>query len=157
MTEPNALADELIRRSYADASMPDFDVSAGLADMHTRIRESGLLSTPAVDPGADLGLGATNVTNSAPGRPNPAPDARDSDDPHADMSPTAVGLRLGARITASARDKLAADLKKKYERGASIRALAESTGRSYGFIHRVLSESGVQLRGRGGATRTKKK
>ena len=66
-------------------------------------------------------------------------------------------LKKGARITGSTRDKLAADLKKKYEKGASIRALAESTGRSYGFVHRVLSESGVQLRGRGGATRTKKK
>lgn len=66
-------------------------------------------------------------------------------------------LKKGARITGSARDKLASDLKKKYEKGASIRALAEATGRSYGFVHRVLSESGVQLRGRGGATRSKKK
>ena len=66
-------------------------------------------------------------------------------------------LKKGARITGNTRDKLAADLKKKYEKGASIRALAESTGRSYGFVHRVLSESGVTLRGRGGATRTKKK
>jgi Helix-turn-helix domain len=66
-------------------------------------------------------------------------------------------LKKGIRITGTARDKLAADLKKKYEKGASIRALAEATGRSYGFVHRVLSESGVTLRGRGGATRTKKK
>src|SRR5207248_8431579 len=66
-------------------------------------------------------------------------------------------LKKGARITGNTRDKLAADLKKKYEKGSSIRALAESTGRSYGFVHRVLSESGVQLRGRGGATRVKKK
>lgn len=66
-------------------------------------------------------------------------------------------LKKGMRITGAARDKLAAELKKKYEKGASIRALAESTGRSYGFVHRVLSESGVTLRGRGGATRTKKK
>ncbi len=47
-------------------------------------------------------------------------------------------------------------LKKKYDSGASIRALAEETGRSYGFVHRMLSESGVTLRGRGGATRGKK-
>jgi len=65
-------------------------------------------------------------------------------------------LKKGARITGAQRDKLATDLKKKYEKGASIRSLAESTGRSYGFVHRVLSESGVTLRGRGGATRTKK-
>ena len=51
-------------------------------------------------------------------------------------------LKKGARITGTQRDKLANDLKKKYEKGASIRALAESTGRSYGFVHRVLSETG---------------
>ncbi len=61
-------------------------------------------------------------------------------------------LKKGSRVTGAARDKLAADLKKKYDSGASIRALAEETGRSYGFVHRMLSESGVTLRGRGGAT-----
>ncbi|MBO4240042.1 MULTISPECIES: helix-turn-helix domain-containing protein [Pseudonocardia] len=66
-------------------------------------------------------------------------------------------LKKGARITGTQRGKLAADLRKKYEKGASIRSLAEQTGRSYGFVHRVLSETGVTLRGRGGATRTKKK
>jgi predicted transcriptional regulator len=66
-------------------------------------------------------------------------------------------LKKGARITGAQREKLATDLKKKYEKGASIRALAESTGRSYGFVHRVLSETGVTLRGRGGATRPNKK
>ena len=65
-------------------------------------------------------------------------------------------LKKGARITGTQRGKLAADLKKKYEKGASIRSLAEQTGRSYGFVHRVLSETGVTLRGRGGATRPKK-
>jgi hypothetical protein len=57
------------------------------------------------------------------------------------------------RIMGKNREKLSADLKKKYEKGASIRQLAESTGRSYGFVHRLLSESGVTLRGRGGNTR----
>ena len=66
-------------------------------------------------------------------------------------------LGKGRRGTGAERDKLAVDLKKKYESGTSIRALAASTGRSYGFIHRVLSESGVTLRGRGGATRGKGK
>ena len=66
-------------------------------------------------------------------------------------------LKKGARITGPARDKLASELKKKYEQGASIRALAEANGRSYGFVHRILSESGASLRGRGGATRRKKK
>lgn len=66
-------------------------------------------------------------------------------------------LTKGSRIRGGARDKLRAELRKKYEKGASIRALAESTGRSYGFIHQVLSEAGVTLRSRGGATRTKQK
>ena len=35
--------------------------------------------------------------------------------------------------------------------GASIRDLMAETGRSYGWTHRLLRESGVQLRGRGGA------
>lgn len=66
-------------------------------------------------------------------------------------------LIKGTRITGDKRDKLATDLKRKYDTGTSIRALAESTGRSYGFVHRILSESGTTLRGRGGATRGKKK
>ena len=66
-------------------------------------------------------------------------------------------LTKGTRITGETRDKLATDLRKKYEKGASIRALAESTGRSYGFVHRVLSEADVPLRSRGGATRGPKK
>ncbi|WP_207931320.1 helix-turn-helix domain-containing protein [Streptomyces sp. 8K308] len=65
-------------------------------------------------------------------------------------------LKKGSRVTGPAREQLAADLKRKYESGASIRALAEETGRSYGFVHRMLSEADVTLRGRGGATRGKK-
>lgn len=65
-------------------------------------------------------------------------------------------LKKGSRVTGSERDRLAADLKRKYDSGESIRALASSTGRSYGFVHRILSESGATLRGRGGATRGKK-
>ena len=64
-------------------------------------------------------------------------------------------LKKGARITGADRTKLATDLKKAYDKGKSIRELADTHGRSYGFVHRVLSESGVTLRGRGGATRTK--
>jgi hypothetical protein len=62
-------------------------------------------------------------------------------------------LRKGTRVTGTERDKLATDLKKRYDSGESIRALAHETGRSYGFIHRILTETGVALRGRGGATR----
>ena len=69
---------------------------------------------------------------------------------------TEGALTKGTRITGPERDKLAADLKKKYDKGESIRVLAENSGRSYGFVHRILSESGTTLRGRGGATRGKK-
>ncbi|MGW6145148.1 helix-turn-helix domain-containing protein [Streptomyces sp. NPDC055140] len=63
-------------------------------------------------------------------------------------------MAKGTRITGEARDKIANELKKAYEGGASIRALAQDTGRSYGFVHRILTEAGVTLRGRGGATRS---
>jgi len=65
-------------------------------------------------------------------------------------------LKKGARIVGRDRDKLTADLRKKYDGGASIRSLAESTGRSYGFVHRILKDAGTSLRGRGGAVRSKK-
>ncbi|HVF05616.1 MAG TPA: helix-turn-helix domain-containing protein [Frankiaceae bacterium] len=67
----------------------------------------------------------------------------------------ADALRKGSRVTGAERDKLAADLRKKYDAGQSIRTLASASGRSYGFVHRMLSESGATLRGRGGATRAK--
>ena len=62
-------------------------------------------------------------------------------------------LRKGTRVTGEDRSKLATDLKDRYDSGESIRSLATATGRSYGFIHRILTETGVALRGRGGATR----
>ena len=54
-------------------------------------------------------------------------------------------LRKGSRVTGAERDQQATDLKKRYDGGASIRSLAESTGRSYGFIHRILSDSGTAM------------
>ena len=66
-------------------------------------------------------------------------------------------VKKGARITGPDRTKLAGDLMKKYANGASIRALAEESGRSYGFVHRILTENDVTLRSRGGATRGKSK
>jgi hypothetical protein len=66
-------------------------------------------------------------------------------------------LKKGTRVTGADRTKLASDLKKRYDAGESIRSLAAATGRSYGFVHRILTESGTTLRGRGGATRGKAK
>ena len=67
-----------------------------------------------------------------------------------------TALRKGARITGTARSKLSADFTKQYAKGRSIRELADTHGRSYGFVHRLLVESGVELRSRGGASRKKK-
>ena len=66
-------------------------------------------------------------------------------------------LKKGTRVTGADRTKLASDLKKRYDGGESIRSLAASTGRSYGFVHRILTENDVSLRSRGGATRGKSK
>lgn len=48
------------------------------------------------------------------------------------------------------RDQLLNELRGAYERGASIRSLAASTGRSYGSVHSLLRESGTTMRSRGG-------
>ena len=63
----------------------------------------------------------------------------------------AENLKRGTRVSGEDRSKLAADLSRRYGAGESIRSLATATGRSYGFIHRILTETGVALRGRGGA------
>ncbi|NJP80765.1 helix-turn-helix domain-containing protein [Streptomyces telluris] len=56
----------------------------------------------------------------------------------------------GKHYDADQRRRIGAELRALYEDGASIRDLTRSTGRSYGFVHRVLLEAGVTLRGRGG-------
>ncbi len=56
----------------------------------------------------------------------------------------------GRRVVGAERQTVATALASRYVRGESIRMLAAATGRSYGFVHRVLSESGVRFRGRGG-------
>src|SRR3954463_16557585 len=66
-------------------------------------------------------------------------------------------LGKGKRITGGDRSSLADELRKRYDGGESIRSLASSTDRSYGFVHRLLSESGASLRSRGGANRNAKK
>ncbi len=56
---------------------------------------------------------------------------------------------MTGRIEGEARTQLGADLAAQYEQGTSIRSLAESSGRSYGFVHQLLTEAGVTLRPRG--------
>lgn len=60
-------------------------------------------------------------------------------------------LKAGERITGDRRATVAVQLVERYNAGESIRALAASTGRSYGFINRILKENDVALRPRGGA------
>ncbi|GAB3484127.1 helix-turn-helix domain-containing protein [Amycolatopsis cihanbeyliensis] len=55
------------------------------------------------------------------------------------------------RFTGPERTELAEELKRQYEQGDSIRALADSCGRSYGFVHRLLTEARTTLRSRGGS------
>ncbi len=62
-------------------------------------------------------------------------------------------MAKGVRIAGEHRAQLASDFKSRYEEGASIRTIAESSGRSYGFVHQVLNEAEVALRGRGRAAR----
>lgn len=58
-----------------------------------------------------------------------------------------------ARITGDERKTLARSLRKRYEGGASVRELAASTKRSYGWVNRLLREAGTTLRPRGGPNR----
>lgn len=44
-----------------------------------------------------------------------------------------------------------------YEKGQSIRDIASTIGRSYGFVHRLLAEAGVDFRTRGGARKGPRK
>ncbi|MGW5644859.1 helix-turn-helix domain-containing protein [Saccharopolyspora sp. NPDC003752] len=60
-------------------------------------------------------------------------------------------IKTGTRLKPAARERLAHVLRTKYEKGASIRQLCEESGRSYGIVHRMLAEAGVQFRPRGAA------
>jgi Helix-turn-helix domain len=55
------------------------------------------------------------------------------------------------RVTGADRVILRAQLREKYITGGSVRALAAEVGKSYGFIHRILTEGDdFALRDRGG-------
>jgi hypothetical protein len=55
------------------------------------------------------------------------------------------------RIAGEQRERLVAQLRAAYEAGQSVRPPAAETGRSYGWVYRLLTDSGVTFRGRGGA------
>ncbi|GAA1390524.1 helix-turn-helix domain-containing protein [Luteococcus peritonei] len=72
----------------------------------------------------------------------------------ATSKPTATSqLAPGARITGEQRRAVAAELAARYAAGEAIRSMADDLGRSYGWVQGLLKEHGVELRGRGGATR----
>jgi DNA-binding MarR family transcriptional regulator len=79
---------------------------------------------------------------------NPVPD-----DPRRKFHKATFQGREQYKKVQNVRSSASTDLKKKYEKGASIRSLAESTGRSYGATRRALTQAGVRLRGRGGNNR----
>lgn len=74
-------------------------------------------------------------------------------------SPSASAITVhvdkGARLTGAERIKLRQQLAAQYKAGTSIRTLAALSGRSYGSVHRLLSEAKVTMRSRGGAIRSK--
>lgn len=65
-----------------------------------------------------------------------------------------TSLQPYAKIKGAQRERVTKLIKQQYARGRSIRHIASSIGRSYGFVHGVLTESGTPLRTRGGDTRS---
>jgi hypothetical protein len=68
--------------------------------------------------------------------------------------PAAVTLPVlvpGQQLDPARRAWVAAELGRRYQRGASIAALCAETGYTYGRVHGLLVRAGVRLRGRGGA------
>jgi Helix-turn-helix domain len=94
-----------------------------------------------------IGLINTGLATSSPNR----------DDLKTKGGAVAKALAKGSRITGAQRTELASRYAKRYAAGESIRKIADDAGRSFGFVHGVLKEAGVELRGRGGATRGVKK
>ncbi|MFJ8345100.1 helix-turn-helix domain-containing protein [Streptomyces sp. NPDC094153] len=52
-------------------------------------------------------------------------------------------------LTGDERRIVATEFAQMYQAGASIRAIARQTGRSYGAVHKLLADAGVQFRPRG--------
>jgi hypothetical protein len=73
----------------------------------------------------------------------------------ATAAPPGTAVPKGARLTGEERRKLGIDLAARYRGGTSIRELATASGRSYGFVHRLLRECGVTMRPQGGASHTR--
>lgn len=62
-------------------------------------------------------------------------------------------LNKRVQLTSTRRSKLARDITTRYAAGASIRDLADYYGRSYGFVHRIVFDSGTPLHNRNASYR----
>ncbi len=62
-----------------------------------------------------------------------------------------TATRTRSYIVGAERAALARDITARYIAGASIRSLATRYDLSYGFVHTLVSESGVPFRPRGGS------
>ena len=146
---------------------PDFDTEAGLRDLTSRIARRELaqpaaaakITADAAKKRWSDGEGLHEPPEPTKGQAVNTMTFSVSKGRLAEFGMTRPGgetLKKGTRVTGVDRSKLATTLGKRYDSGESIRSLAASTGRSYGFVHRILTQMGVTLRGRGGATRSRK-
>jgi hypothetical protein len=65
----------------------------------------------------------------------------------------AEAVEAHRRIVGAERATVTKECLRRYGAGDSIRMIARDTGRSYGFVHRILVEGGAVLRARGGPRR----
>lgn len=73
---------------------------------------------------------------------------------HADAIASLSSLPKDLRMQGDVREQVRADVVRAYEAGCSVRAIADALDRSYGTIHRLLEESDVEMRSRGGRVAT---
>ena len=67
------------------------------------------------------------------------------------MPSTGPNLTPHRRILGAERTTVTKDCTDRYGAGQSIRSIAADLGRSYGFVHGILTQAEVRLRPRGGA------
>ncbi|HLU26862.1 MAG TPA: helix-turn-helix domain-containing protein [Glycomyces sp.] len=68
-----------------------------------------------------------------------------------DAAPGPARTDPNRQVRGDERRELTEHVTDAYLQGRSIRDIASTIGRSYGFVHRLLNEGGVKLRTRGGA------
>lgn len=66
-------------------------------------------------------------------------------------TPVPPAVLAAGRLTGAVRQLARDFVAERYRRGGSIRSIAEELGRAYGTTHRLLTESNVVMRSRGGS------